>query len=482
MRDYKNTSPTVTKTSGNTLLSTSGFRWLVAGIVLPVIILSLVLLIKSPAPVNNADLAKAKTTAANSQEPSPNSMSIKAVSLPNKEVSNIKLIETRVSTSNQSAPSKQAEDNGTKLVLKVRSGDSLDQLFRRNKLSINDLHKITGLSLAKQHLRVIRPGDMIEVWHKGEAIVALHREIDLYESLAVTRVDDAFIAETYKNSIETRIVEKSGTIKDSLFLSASDAGIPNNVIMNMTGMFAWDVDFILDVRSGDQFVVVYEELWRDGKYIKNADILAAEFTTQGKSHRAFIYEGPDGKESYYTGDGRSVRKAFLRAPLDFSRVSSNFNPNRRHPVLNTLRAHKGVDYAASRGTPIKAAGDGKVIFRGTKGGYGNTIILSHGGNISTLYAHMQKFDKNTKNGSRVTQGQVIGYVGTTGLSTGPHLHYEYRKNGVHQNPRTVELPQAKPLDPAFKADFERSIAGLTLRLNSQRQLLARLSEKTEQLQ
>jgi murein DD-endopeptidase MepM/ murein hydrolase activator NlpD len=482
MRDYKNTSPTVTKTSGNTLLSTSGFRWLVAGIVLPVIILSLVLLIKSPAPVNNADLAKAKTIAANSQEPSPNSMSIKAVSLPNKEVGNIKFIETRVSTSNQSVPTKQAEDNGTKLVLKVRSGDSLDQLFRRNKLSINDLHKITGLSLAKQHLRVIRPGDMIEVWHKGEAIVALHREIDLYESLAVTRVDDAFIAETYKNSIETRIVEKSGTIKNSLFLSASDAGIPNNVIMNMTGMFAWDVDFILDVRSGDQFVVVYEELWRDGKYIKNADILAAEFATQGKSHRAFIYEGPDGKESYYTADGRSVRKAFLRAPLDFSRVSSNFNPNRRHPVLNTLRAHKGVDYAASRGTPIKAAGDGKVIFRGTKGGYGNTIILSHGGNISTLYAHMQKFDKKAKNGSRVTQGQVIGYVGTTGLSTGPHLHYEYRKNGVHQNPRTVKLPQAKPLDPAFKTDFERSIAGLTLRLNSQRQLLARLSEKTEQLQ
>jgi murein DD-endopeptidase MepM/ murein hydrolase activator NlpD len=141
-----------------------------------------------------------------------------------------------------------------------------------------------------------------------------------------------------------------------------------------------------------------------------------------------------------------------------------------------------VDYAASRGTPIKAAGDGKVIFRGTKGGYGNTIILSHGGNISTLYAHMQKFDKKAKNGSRVTQGQVIGYVGTTGLSTGPHLHYEYRKNGAHQNPRTVDLPQAKPLDPAFKADFERSIAGLTLRLNSQRQLLASLSEKAEQLQ
>ena len=480
MRDYKNPATTVTKTVGSTLLSTGRFRWLLAGIIVPVAILSLVLLIKSPDSTNDIDPAEA--LAVDSQEPSPSGISIKTVSLPNKAVGNTRFIETRGSTSKQGTPTKQIEDNGAKLVLKVRSGDSLDQLFRRNKLSINDLHKITGLSLAKQHLRVIRPGDMIEVWHKGASIVALHREIDLYESLAVTRVDDAFIAETYKNSIETRIVEKSGTIKDSLFLSASDAGIPNNVIMNMTGMFAWDVDFILDVRSGDQFVVVYEELWRDGKYIKNGDILAAEFATQGKSHRAFIYEGPDGKESYYTADGRSVRKAFLRAPLAFSRVSSNFNPNRRHPVLNTLRAHKGVDYAASRGTPIKAAGDGKVIFRGTKGGYGNTIILSHGGNISTLYAHMQKFDKKAKNGSRVTQGQVIGYVGTTGLSTGPHLHYEYRKNGVHQNPRTVELPQAKPLDPAFKADFERSIAGLTLRLNSQRQLLASLSEKAEQLQ
>ncbi|MDG1463283.1 MAG: peptidoglycan DD-metalloendopeptidase family protein, partial [Gammaproteobacteria bacterium] len=318
--------------------------------------------------------------------------------------------------------------------------------------------------------------------HIDETIVALHREIDLYESLAVTRVSDAFIAETYKNAIDTRIVEKSGTIKDSLFLSASEADIPNNVIMNMTGMFAWDVDFILDVRRGDQFVVVYEELWREGKYIKNGDILAAEFINEGESHRAFIYEGPDGKESYYTADGRSVRKAFLRAPLAFSRVSSNFNPNRRHPVLNTLRAHKGVDYAAARGTPIKAAGDGKVIFRGTKGGYGNTVILSHGGNITTLYAHMQKFDKKAHNGSRVKQGQVIGYVGTSGLSTGPHLHYEYRKNGTHQNPRTVKLPMAKPLDASLKADFNRAISDLVDRLDSQRQILASNTDGTERLQ
>ncbi|MDG2155709.1 MAG: peptidoglycan DD-metalloendopeptidase family protein [Gammaproteobacteria bacterium] len=483
MRDYKHTTPTATKISGDKLPSTARFRWLIAGIVLPITILSLVLLIKSPTPVNDAGPAKAEAIAAKSQEPSPNRVSRKAVSLPNKAGTTNNLTETKSGTSKPSTPAAtQIEDNGTKLVLKVRSGDNLDQLFRRNNLSINDLHKITGLSLAKQYLRVIRPGDSIEVWHKGETIVALHREIDLYESLAVTRVNDAFIAETYKNAIETRIVEKAGTIKDSLFLSASDTGIPNNVIMNMTGMFAWDVDFILDVRRGDQFVVVYEELWRDGEYIKNGKILAAEFVTQNKSHRAFLYAGPNGKESYYTADGHSVRKAFLRAPLAFSRVSSNFNPNRRHPVLNTLRAHKGVDYAAARGTPIKAAGDGKVIFRGTKGGYGNTIILSHGGNISTLYAHMQKFDKKAKNGSRVTQGQVIGYVGTSGLSTGPHLHYEYRKNGTHQNPRTVKLPQAEPLDPAFKADFDRNIADLTLRLNSQRQLLASLSEKTEQLQ
>ncbi len=479
MRDYKNPAPVSAsaESSGKPLLATGRFRWLIAGVTIPLLALVLVLSGNdSEPPASDAALPTSEVAT-----PIADNNTVTTIALPGAQENALQVVSEKP-VLKKVAPAKETSEDGTLLVLKVKSGDSLDRLFRRNNLSITDLHKITGLKLAKEHLRVIRPGDKIQVWHKDDAIVSLHREIDLYESLAVTRVNDAFIAETYQNSIETRIVEKSGTIKDSLFLSASDAGIPNNVIMNMTGMFAWDVDFILDVRSGDQFVVVYEELWRDGKYVRNGDILAAEFINQGDSHRALMYEGPDGRESYYTPDGHSVRKAFLRAPLAFSRVSSNFNPNRRHPVLNTLRAHKGVDYAAARGTPIKAAGDGKVSFRGKKGGYGNTIILSHGGNITTLYAHMQNFDRKVKNGSRVKQGQVIGYVGSSGLATGPHLHYEYRKNGAHQNPRTVALPMAKPLDPSLKADFDRATSELADRLDSQRQILASNTGGTDRLQ
>ena len=477
MRDYKNPAPASAESSGKPLLATGRFRWLIAGVTIPLLALVLVLSGNdSEPPASDAALPTSEVAT-----PIADNNTVTTIALPGAQENALQVVSEKP-VLKKVAPAKETSEDGTLLVLKVKSGDSLDRLFRRNNLSITDLHKITGLKLAKEHLRVIRPGDKIQVWHKDDAIVSLHREIDLYESLAVTRVNDAFIAETYQNSIETRIVEKSGTIKDSLFLSASDAGIPNNVIMNMTGMFAWDVDFILDVRSGDQFVVVYEELWRDGKYVRNGDILAAEFINQGDSHRALMYEGPDGRESYYTPDGHSVRKAFLRAPLAFSRVSSNFNPNRRHPVLNTLRAHKGVDYAAARGTPIKAAGDGKVSFRGKKGGYGNTIILSHGGNITTLYAHMQNFDRKVKNGSRVKQGQVIGYVGSSGLATGPHLHYEYRKNGAHQNPRTVALPMAKPLDPSLKADFDRATSELADRLDSQRQILASNTGGTDRLQ
>ncbi|MGI9329730.1 MAG: M23 family metallopeptidase, partial [Gammaproteobacteria bacterium] len=208
--------------------------------------------------------------------------------------------------------------------------------------------------------------------------------------------------------------------------------------------------------AGDQFQIIYDELWRDGERLGDGEILAAEFINQGESFRAIRYEDPQGRVDYYTPDGHSVRKAFVRAPLSFSRISSNFNPKRRHPKLNTIRAHKGVDYAAPTGTPVKAAGDGKVIHRGVKGGYGKTVILQHGGNITTLYAHLSRYGK-FRNGTRVRQGQIIGYVGSTGLATGPHLHYEYRTNGVHRNPRTVKLPDAEPINPEYLPEF-RAIA------------------------
>jgi murein DD-endopeptidase MepM/ murein hydrolase activator NlpD len=214
--------------------------------------------------------------------------------------------------------------------------------------------------------------------------------------------------------------------------------------MDMAGIFEWDIDFIQDVREGDTFTVIYEELWRDGVKLRDGEIVAAEFVNQGKPFRAARFRDSTGRAGYYTPEGRSVRKAFIRAPLNFTRISSNFNPSRRHPVLNTIRAHRGVDYAAPTGTPIRAAGDGKVLFRGVQGGYGNTIVLQHGSNITTLYGHLSRFG-NARAGARVNQGDVIGYVGSSGLATGPHLHYEYRVNGAHRNPRTVSLPPADPI-------------------------------------
>ncbi len=294
-------------------------------------------------------------------------------------------------------------------------------------------------------------------------------------SLRVIRQDDGFSAKQVRHRLVSKYVKARGLISTSLFEAGADAGVSDRTIMNLAGIFAWDIDFVLDIRQGDQFEIIVEELWRDGKRVREGEILAAEFVNQGEQFRAIRYTDPNGDSSYYTPDGRNMRKAFLRAPLSFSRISSNFNPNRRHPVLNTIRAHKGVDYAAANGTPVMAAGEGKVIFRSKKGGYGNTVIVQHGGNITTLYAHLSKFNRQARNGSRVKQGQTIGYVGQSGLATGPHLHYEYRKNGAYLNPRTVKLPDAAPIDPALKDDFVRSAQPFLGMLDQQPGMIAKTS-------
>jgi murein DD-endopeptidase MepM/ murein hydrolase activator NlpD len=243
-----------------------------------------------------------------------------------------------------------------------------------------------------------------------------------------------------------------GIIDSSLFESGVEAGLSDKLIMNIAGIFAWDVDFVLDIRGGDHYYVQWEEIWQDGEFVTDGEIVVAEFNNDGRQHQAIRFVDDNGRSDYYTPEGNSVRKAFLRSPVDF-RVSSSFNPNRLHPVLKTRRPHRGVDYAAPNGTPIKAAGDGKVIFRGVKSGYGNVVILQHGGNITTLYAHMSRFASSARTGSRVRQGQTIGYVGATGMVTGAHLHYEYRLNGVHRNPRTVKLPQAEPIAEKYREQF-----------------------------
>jgi len=362
-------------------------------------------------------------------------------------------------------------DSATTLTLKVRPGDSLDRIFRRNDLQLADLAELMQLEVAKKHLRLVKPGDEIVVRHSEGKILQFEKPISLSEALSIEKIDDQFQASVVMRELELRPARTTGTINSSLFLAAAEAGISDRTIMNLAGIFAWDVDFMLDIREGDQFALIYEEIWQDGERLADGEILAAEFVNQGESFRAVRFKDASGRVDYYSPNGRSVRKAFVRAPLSFSRISSNFNPNRRHPKLNTIRAHRGVDYAAPTGTPIKAAGDGKIIHRSRKGGYGNTVILQHGGNITTLYAHLSKFAK-PRNGSRVRQGQVIGYVGSTGLATGPHLHYEYRRSGVHLNPRTVKLPDAEPINPEYLSDFQRSSELLLKQLEDSRNLFA----------
>lgn len=340
-----------------------------------------------------------------------------------------------------------------KLTLTVGRGDTMEKLFRKNSLDVGHLMQIAQIDEAEQRFRRIKPGDVFEVEHEDGQIFSIFSKLDLTTALRIDRVEDNFVAQIIERPVEHRKRHAYGVIESSLFESAAQAGLSDRTIMNVAGIFAWDVDFILDIRSGDNYYVQYEEIWQDGEFVTDGEIIAAEFNNNGRQLRAVRFKDGENNTDYFTPDGDSVRKAFIRAPVDFTRISSNFNPKRRHPILNTIRAHRGVDYAAPRGTPIKAAGDGKVIFRGTKSGYGRVVILQHGGNITTLYAHMSGYAAKATLGSRVRQGQTIGYVGMTGLATANHLHYEYRLNGVHRNPRTVSLPDAEPIADRYREQF-----------------------------
>ena len=364
-----------------------------------------------------------------------------------------------------------------RVALAIESGDTLDGLFRRHQLDIGDLALITRLPEASQQFRRLRPGDEIVVDHDDGRIVTMRKTVSVDQELRVgMRADGGFTAEIAALPVEVRESVRHGVIETSLFESAATAGLDDNQIMNLAGIFAWDIDFVLDIRRGDEYTLMFEEYWRNGEKIGNGEIIAAEFVNNGRSVQAFRHIDSTGRSDYFAADGRSVRKAFIRAPVDFTRISSNFNPNRRHPILNTIRAHRGVDYAAPRGTPIKAAGDGKVIFRGRKNGYGNTIILQHGGNITTLYAHLSSFARTAPAGARVAQGDVVGFVGATGLATAPHLHYEYRVNGVHRNPRTVKLPAAEPIDSRYADEFRVIVEQTQERLEAYKQTRLALAD------
>ena len=334
----------------------------------------------------------------------------------------------------------------------VQKGENLSLIFERYKVSLNDTYKIFREDKTNE-IKNIRPNNRIEflsldgmlqkiIIYKGPL---LSYQVDLSPKISITRVDKK---PELINSFKT------GVIESSFYLAGLKSNIPESVIMDLAYIFGWDIDFVFDIRAGDKFKLLYETPFVDGQQIENGSILFAEFYNQNNRYTAIRYEGKKKKWDYFNENGDSLEKAFLKAPLDFAFVSSHFNPNRRHPILNTIRAHNGVDYAAKRGTPIRATGEGVIQSVGWKGGYGRTIVIRHGGEITTLYAHMDKYHPSMAKGMKVSQGQTIGYVGDSGLATAPHLHYEFRIGEKRTDPLKVALPSAAPIDQSKMDQFK----------------------------
>jgi murein DD-endopeptidase MepM/ murein hydrolase activator NlpD len=361
-----------------------------------------------------------------------------------------------------SAPSEPFEF----IAVTIGRNDTLDQVFRGLQLKISDLAELRNLPDVRKSLDMVRPGDVIQLTHLDGEIKSLTRRINETATLSVTRADQGFNANIVENPLETEERMLSGTVESSLYLAVNDAGGTDGLAVSLADVFKYDIDFVNSVQPGDRFVVAFQQQHQDGEFVRDGDILVAEFVNAGRTYRAVRYVSPDGRADYYTPDGRPVRKAFLRYPVDYGRISSGFSQARRHPVLNRVRAHKGIDFAAPSGTPIKAAGSGRVVSRGRNGGYGNAVVLAHSNGVTTLYGHMSRFAKGLVVGDRVQQGEVIGYVGMTGLASGPHVHYEYRVNGVHKNPAKVTIAKADPIPASLMADFQAKTAPLLERLET----------------
>lgn len=354
----------------------------------------------------------------------------------------------------------------------VQRGATLSTIFEGQGLGNSESLEIVRLSKDAARLKVLRTGDKLHLLKNAEGKLSeLTYELDETHTLQVRRVDDRLEAFTIAAEIQRRPAQAYGVIDSSLFAAGDRAGLSDRLTMELAELFGYDIDFALDLRQGDRFAVVYDELYKNGAKLRDGSIIAAEFVNQGRTHRVMRYEDVDGNDAYYTPEGQSLRKAFIRTPVDFARVSSGFNLRRRHPILNTIRAHKGVDYAAATGTPVKATGDGRIEFIGNKGGYGRVIILKHGSQYTTLYAHLSRYRSGLKVGSRIKQGQVIGYVGSSGLATAPHLHYEFRQHGIHKNPMTVAVPRANSLPRNTVAVWQAQRAPVLAQLDAMSQTL-----------
>ncbi len=354
------------------------------------------------------------------------------------------------SLSEETPGSNGLEDEGWELV-EVKPGQSLDTIFRSRGFSPALLHNILALNAETRNLKKIRPGDVFGFKVDQEGLFTRMRySLGEGNYLLVDQSDAGLEVSVLERQISSKIYETRGSIDSSLFLAGKKAGLSDAMVMKLANIFGWDIDFVLDIRAGDRFNLIYEKLYRDGEYLRDGEILGATFMNQGEKFKAIRYEADNGPQ-YYAPDGRHMRKAFLRAPLNFSYISSSFNPKRFHPILKRVKAHNGIDYRAPKGTPVYAAGDGRVTRSAYTQYNGHHVFIQHANSIVTRYLHFTQ--RTVKQGQRVRQGEVIGYVGSTGLAQAPHLHYEFVVNGAHRNPRTVSLPAVKPLEGQQLAAF-----------------------------
>ncbi|WP_096085230.1 peptidoglycan DD-metalloendopeptidase family protein [Agaribacterium haliotis] len=365
--------------------------------------------------------------------------------------------------------------------LEIKSGDTLSSLFKRAGLSDREMMNFLSATENKEKLNSVRPGHKLKFSFNDMGSLEQLR----YISSKLQSHNFTLDGESYRYSEDLRepdikVAAASGIINSSLYLAGTNAGMDDKLIMEFAEVFGWDIDFALDIRRGDSFRILYEEHFVDGEKLRNGPILSAEFINQGQAFNAVRYVHQDGRAQYYTPEGRSMQKAFLRAPVDFRRISSNFNPRRLHPITGKVRPHRGIDYAAKTGTPVWSSGDGKVIKSGYSKYNGNYVVIQHGGGVQTKYLHLHK--RKVKTGQRVRQKQLIGTVGSTGLSSGPHLHYEFLLNGVHRNPRTIvqKLPKAEAISTALRADFERQTSPLVAQLEAETATLLALNDSDKQ--
>jgi murein DD-endopeptidase MepM/ murein hydrolase activator NlpD len=348
----------------------------------------------------------------------------------------------------------------------VLKGDSLRRVFTREKLPLAQLQQIQKAAQSKQLNQLTVGNSILYQLDNNKRLTQMLVHINDQKLIRIeATAPNQFKITSEVPKFDTQLIYASSVIKDSLFVSGRKAGLSNHVLTQMTEILGSTIDFSVDVKKNDNFHILFEEKQLNGKKIGKENILAIEFNNRGKIVQAIRYQSQQGHSGYFSPEGTGLQKAYLRTPIESARISSHFG-SRKHPVLHRMRAHKGVDYAAPTGTPIKAVSDAKVVFMGTKGGYGKAIELRHSKTHSTFYAHMSKFSPNIRNGSVVSKGQVIGYVGRTGLASGPHLHYEFRINGVHHNPLTVVLPRTQAIAGAQKKNFTEHAHKLMALLNS----------------